>query len=156
MELIAILLWAFNVNSLPDVHAKALLTTIFPSSEPSFEVITVTLLLASAAAKVSAFITLPCQFAGVSPEPATISILVGSINQLPVAPLGARVSICALSTFSCAPDVSIWPPTPKTEPPRASSFPLTSVIDKGLLMSLHATTRPPSPFEPADAVTSTS
>jgi hypothetical protein len=80
-------------------------------------------------------------------HPPCMSITVGSSNQSPVRPIGARVSTRAPRASSvCLPDVSTRPPSPPCSPPRASTWPW-----KVVWSSAQATTVPPWPLSVAEA-----
>ena len=52
-----------------------------------------------------------------------IVTLFGSSSHKPPLPLGALASATCVTSSICLPEVSIWPPSPPSTPPRAAIFP---------------------------------
>ena len=81
----------------------------------------------------------------VEPEE-TISTSYGSNSHCPPIPLIALASPVAPVVEIQCPDVSILPPSPPSEPPRANKVPCTFVMPALFCVSDQATTVPPLPF----------
>ena len=88
-----------------------------------------------------------------APLPELMVKSVGSINQVPARPLGAKVLTRVLSsTATCEAEVSMNPPSPPNSPPSARQLPSTVMRLSGLAKSAIAVMLPPRPALPGAAL----